>query len=151
MLEYDFEASVGYWVALTAHALQRALSEELAELGITARQWQVLAWLALEGSLTQSQLAERMQIEQATLVSVLGRMERRGWIERASCSTDRRKKMIRPTPRVKSLWEKSVVCARRVRERATQGFSQQQLDDLKRSLALMRGNLNVPVVAREAG
>ena len=50
MQPYDFENSVTYWVVPTAHALERALNEELTPHGITYSQCQVLAWLALVDS-----------------------------------------------------------------------------------------------------
>lgn len=150
MLQYDFEESVGYWVVLTAHVFQRALGEELAPHGITCRQWQVLAWLALDGCLTQAELAERMDLEAATLVSVLGRMERDGWIRREDCPSDRRKRLIHPTASAKPIWEKSVACARRVRARATQGFTPQQMQAAKELLGAMRDNLTAQVLAGEA-
>ena len=82
MLDYDFENSVGYWVFATAHALACAMNEELAAHGITSRQWEVLACISHDGELSQSELAERMHIEAPTLVGVLDRMERDGWIVR---------------------------------------------------------------------
>lgn len=141
MLQYDFEESVGYWVCTAAHAMQRAVNEELAPHGITFRQFQILAWLALEGTLSQNDLAERMDIEPATLVSVLGRMERDGWIARDACATDRRKRMVRATAAAQPVWEKVAACARRVRARATRGFQPEQLQLLKEMLGTMRQNL----------
>ncbi len=98
MLDYDFENSVGYWVFATAHALSCAMNEELAAHGITSRQWEVLACISHDGELSQSELAERMHIEAPTLVGVLDRMERDGWIVRITDDNDRRRKLIRPTP-----------------------------------------------------
>ncbi|MEZ6073592.1 MAG: hypothetical protein R3C10_25775 [Pirellulales bacterium] len=45
--------------------------EELTPHGITFRQMQVMAWLMLEGELSQNELASRMIIEPPTLVGVL--------------------------------------------------------------------------------
>jgi MarR family transcriptional regulator for hemolysin len=112
-LEYEFENSVGYWVVMAAHALQRALNEELAPHGMTHRQWQVLCWLAIDGPLPQNELAERMNIEPATLVSVLARMERNGWIGRRACPSDGRRRVVFPKPKAKPIWEQGVQCARR--------------------------------------
>lgn len=148
--QYDFEESVGYWVVMTAHLFRRALNEELAEHGITYRQWQVLAWLALEGCLSQAELAERMDIEPATLVSVLGRMQRDGWIRRDGCPSDRRKRLVRPTAKAEPLWEQGIECARRVRERAVQGFTRKEVRVVKRLLGGMHENLQavgVPLTA----
>jgi len=139
--QYDFENSVGYWICMTAHAMQRALNEELAPHGITYRQFQVLAWLAMEGCLSQTELADHMDIEPATLVSVLNRMERDGWVTREECATDRRKRLVRPTARANPIWDKGVACAVRVRERATVGFNDEQRDQLKSLLGAVLENL----------
>jgi MarR family transcriptional regulator for hemolysin len=71
MLEYDFENSVGFWICTASNAFQRAFNEELAPQGVTFRQAQVLGCLALEGSLSQTDLADRMRIEPPTLVGIL--------------------------------------------------------------------------------
>src|SRR6185369_10167158 len=123
MLEYDFENSVGYWVCQAAHAFQRAFNEELAPEGVTFRQAQVLGCLALEGRLSQTDLAERMRIEPPTLVGILDRMERDGWIRRSGDTTDRRRKLVEATPAAKPAWNKIVAAAKRVRSRATRGLT----------------------------
>ncbi len=141
MLQFDFERSVGYWIFATAHQLSCAMNDELQIHGITYRQWEVLAWISFSGELSQTELAERMGIEAPTLVGVLDRMERDGWIQRVQSSTDRRKKLIRPTERVEPLWTQMVACGRRVRTRATQGLEEEQITTLRHVLATMRENL----------
>ncbi|MBW3540533.1 MAG: MarR family transcriptional regulator [Planctomycetes bacterium] len=143
MLEYDFEESVGCWVATTSHALRRALDVELAREGITFRQWEVLAWLACEGGLSQSELAERMSIEAPTLAGILARMERDGWLDRESCPDDRRKKRIRVSHKAEAVWERMVACCRRVREQATRGIPAGDLAFFKETCARIRENLGV--------
>jgi MarR family transcriptional regulator for hemolysin len=150
VLEYDFENSVGFWICQASHALQRAFNEELAPQGITWRQCQVLGCLALEGPLSQTDLAERMRIEPPTLVGILDRMERDGWIRRDADKHDRRKKRIHPEAAAKPVWSKIVACAKRVRAKATRGLSQQDLGQLKRLLTQVQQNLQ-PLDAREAG
>jgi MarR family transcriptional regulator for hemolysin len=142
VLEYDFEESVTCWVCLTSRALERALNEELEPHGITFPQWQVLGWLAFEGELTQSQLAERMRIEAPTLAGILDRMERDEWISRETDPADRRKKVVRPADRVQPVWAKIVAAARRVRARATRGMSPEEVELLHGLLVRMRDNLN---------
>jgi MarR family transcriptional regulator for hemolysin len=146
---YDFENSVGYWVVPTAHALERALNEELAPHGITFAQCQVLAWLALQGELSQAELAERMRVEAPTLAGILDRMERDGWVERRPAPGDRRRKLVRPTPQVEPVWARIVGCCRAVRARATAGIDP---DDLRRTfdvLAAVQANLRAAPVVQE--
>jgi MarR family transcriptional regulator for hemolysin len=142
MLPYDFEASVGYWIFSTAHELSQKLNEQLAEHGITYRQWEVLVWLSFAGECSQNELAARMLIEAPTLVGVLDRMERDGWIQRVPDAADRRRKLIRPTAQVESVWAKMVGCALSVRQQATAGIAEEDLQTVREVLAKMRRNLS---------
>jgi MarR family transcriptional regulator for hemolysin len=151
VLEYDFENSVSYWVCQASHALQRAFNEELAPQGVTFRQAQVLGCLALEGRLPQTDLAERMRIEPPTLVGILDRMERDGWIRRVNDKTDRRKKLVEALPAATPAWTKIITVASRVRSRATRGLTANQLTQLKKLLSLVQANLQEAATQREAG
>ncbi len=142
LLQYDFEESVGCWVAMTAHAMRRALDTELARENITLRQWEVLAWIAHDGEQSQSELAEKLGIEAPTLAGVLARMERDGWLERYSCPKDRRKKRIRTSAQAQEVWNRMVECCHRVRSQSVRGLTQPELDDLKRICEQIRVNLN---------
>ena len=150
MLEYDFENSVGYWICQTSQVFQRAFNEELAPQGVTFRQAQVLGWLALEGRLSQTDLADRMRIEPPTLVGILDRMERDGWIRRGGDISDRRKKLVEALPAAKPAWTKIVAVAKRVRTRATRGMTPTQLTQLKKLLRLVQANLDQPSTQRAA-
>jgi len=141
VLQYDFEQSVGYWVAVTAHAIRRALDTELARESITFRQWEVLAWISIAGDQSQAELADRLGIEAPTLAGILARMERDGWLERRACPMDRRKKRIRATSKAEAVWSRMVECCRRVRSRATEGLSDDDLRTLKRTCETIRENL----------
>lgn len=131
VLQYDFDQSLGFWVCGMAHALRREMNLELAREGITYRQWEVLVCLAF-GDTTQTEIANRLGIEAPTLVGVLERMERDGWLERTGCPEDRRKKRIAPTRQAAAVWNRMVACAHRVRARAQQGLSPDDVATLKR-------------------
>jgi MarR family transcriptional regulator for hemolysin len=150
-LHFDFEQSIGYWLTTATQAYHRAVSDEMAPYGITYRQSMVLGWLALEGELSQAELAAKMMVEPPTLVGILDRMERDGWIARHNCPFDRRKKLIRATPAAEPVWERIVECAARIRARATAGLSERQLAMLKKLLCQVQENVKTrqsqPVLA----
>jgi MarR family transcriptional regulator for hemolysin len=141
MLDYDFEESVGCWVHMTSRAMRRAIDLELAKEDITFRQFEVLAWIAMEGEQSQVELAERLGIEAPTLAGVLSRMERDGWLERYGCPDDRRRKRIRVTPKAEAVWARMVECCRRVRAKATEGISAEELETFKRICQQLRANV----------
>src|SRR5262245_25048784 len=124
--------------------MRRALNDELANEGITFRQWEVLAWIALEGELSQAELADRLGIEAPTLVGILDRMQRDGWLDRYNCPNDRRKKRIRATDKAESVWARMVECARKVRLQARGGLTQDELDQFKSLCERIRANLAQP-------
>ena len=118
------------------------MADELAPQGITFRQCQVLAWLAMDGDgLSQVELAERMNIEPPTLVSVLDRMERDGLVAREACPDDRRKNLIKPLPRAGPVWKKIVASAERVRALAFRGLTGEEVATLRALLGRVRENL----------
>ncbi|HUS39423.1 MAG: MarR family transcriptional regulator [Pirellulales bacterium] len=139
--QYNFEESVGYWLTMATQAYHRAVADELAPHGITFRQAQVLGWLALEGDLSQSELAQRMMVEPPTLVSILDRMERHGWIGRRACQSDRRRKYVHLNAAAEPGWDRVLESARKIRAKATEGLSQRQVEALKESLRIVHQNL----------
>jgi MarR family transcriptional regulator for hemolysin len=144
VLRYDFENSVGYWICMTSHAFRRTLSARLAEEGITLRQWEVLAWLACDGEVSQSELAECLGIEPHTLAGVVRRMERDGWLRRTSCADDRRRNRLVPTERGEEVWRRALQHCHAIREQAVAGFTPAELSLLKKLCAEIRANLAVP-------
>jgi MarR family transcriptional regulator for hemolysin len=141
VLEYDFENSVGYWLLLAQQAYARQFNARLAPHGITYRQMQVLGWLAIEGQMTQADLAARMVVEPPSLVGVLDRMEQSGWIARQACPEDRRKKWIVPKPAAQQAWKKIVSCGKDLREQATKGLTKAETVKLRKMLAVVHENV----------
>ena len=141
MRDYDFESSTGYWICSTSHLYQRRLDKELAPLGITFRQFQVLAWLVYVGPLSQGELAERMMIEPPTLVRILDRMQTQGWIVRTASTIDRRRKRLQVGPNAKPVWNQVVDCLNRVRGEATAGMSTEEVCTLQKLLHRVQNNL----------
>jgi MarR family transcriptional regulator for hemolysin len=145
MTQYDFQASIGYWITVTSFGYQRVLEAELAEFGITFRQFQVLGWLKLEGELPQVELAERMMIEPPTLVRILDRMEAAGWIHRSCDPLDRRRKLIGVQPEAEAAWAQVVRVLKRVRSRATRDLTAQEVEQLQSLLQRVQQNLDMEV------
>lgn len=140
-MNYDFESSIGYWVTISSLAFRRVLNEQLSPLGITYRQGQVLGWLVLEGPLSQSDLAQRLDVEPSTLAGLIDRMEASGWVQRSSCPGDRRKKLVQLLPGAEPVWEQIAACARLVRVQAADGLTEPEVELLRTLLRKVHQNL----------
>ena len=84
----------------TARAWRMKLDQRLKPMGLSQAKWRTLLHLSRAPEpLTQSQIAERTGIEEPTLVSLLHRLEREGWVVRKSSARDRRCKTVHLQPR----------------------------------------------------
>jgi MarR family transcriptional regulator, transcriptional regulator for hemolysin len=79
----------------TARAWRLKLDERLKPMGLSQAKWRTLLHLSIAPeALTQAQIAERLGIEEPTLVTLLHRLESDGWVKRANASHDRRCKIV---------------------------------------------------------
>jgi len=141
LLQHDFKSDVGCWVHLCAHRFEVIANSVLADEGISYRQMQVLAWLAMEGGQSQADLARCMGVEPPTVVAVIDRMERDGLIERQACPDDRRKRIIVPTRKAVPIWERIIECFKRINQQAVKGLSKSEVNTLRSLLERVHVNL----------
>jgi MarR family transcriptional regulator, transcriptional regulator for hemolysin len=79
----------------TARAWRQKLDERLRPMGLSQAKWRTLMHLSLaQGALTQAEIAGRLGVEEPTVVTLLHRLEKEGWITRKSSPHDRRCKMV---------------------------------------------------------
>ncbi len=142
MLEYDFRVDPCYWLHMSAHRITCAANAELLAEGLTYRQAQVLALLALEGVTSQTELAQRMRVQPPTVVQVLDRMEREGLVTRSVDTEDRRRRLVAPTEKAIPVWERIVRCFRTVRAKYQAGLSAEEVETLIRLLQRTYANLD---------
>ena len=141
VLDREFHESLGYWIFAAGYAIETALNEELAPLGITYRQVQILAALLAQGQASQTELAETLRIEPSGVVRLLDRMERAGWIQRESDPIDRRRKIVRPTDKALPVWREIKERALAARRRGLHGISDEQVVATREVLRQIRHNL----------
>ncbi|MGA1271362.1 MAG: MarR family winged helix-turn-helix transcriptional regulator [Burkholderiaceae bacterium] len=60
------------------------------DLGLTRAQWWVLTHLFRSNGVSQTELAEMLEVEKPTLGRLIDRLEAKGWVRRESDERDRR-------------------------------------------------------------
>jgi DNA-binding MarR family transcriptional regulator len=86
--------SAAYLAGQLAKGFSRSLQQRAVGLGFSPGQFPVLIELWAENGLTQKQLLERVDIEQATMANTLSRMERDGLIVRRPHPSDKRAQLV---------------------------------------------------------
>lgn len=102
-MAFDRTHSATYLAGQVAKGFARALQNRSAALGFSPGQFPVLVELWQEDGLTQKQLLDRLDVEQATLANTLARMERDGLIQRERHPNDKRAQIITLTGKGREL------------------------------------------------
>ncbi len=147
---YPPEDSIGHQVRWAHRALQRELEERLKPFGISNGMWHFLRALWEEDGLSQRELSDRVGTSEATTVSALHAMEKRGLALRVPNSDDRRKSNIFLTRPAKDMRDLLLPEARAVNRAATEGISAAEIEGLKTTLGKIRRNLAAASDARRA-
>ena len=93
-MAFDRSHSATYLAGQLAKGFARSLQQRANVLGFSPGQFPVLLELWQEDGLTQKQLLDKLEVEQATLANTLGRMERDGLIDRNPHPGDKRAQII---------------------------------------------------------
>jgi len=84
------EQSFGFLVSDVARLLRRNFDKRAQKIGLSRAQWQVLAWLKRNEGISQTKLADLLEMSPMTLVRLIDRLEMRGLVERRAHPSDRR-------------------------------------------------------------
>jgi MarR family transcriptional regulator, transcriptional regulator for hemolysin len=91
----------------TSRAWRQALDRRLKFLGVSQASWLTIAVAAkARGPLSQSELADRLAVEGATMVAMVDRLVKAGLVLREPSTTDRRVKRVVLTQAGNLLYEK---------------------------------------------
>ena len=115
--------SLHYLLMKTHINLNRWILNEAAALGLSPGQPKVLEYLMEYGESNQKAIADYCEIEQATVGSILTRMERDGLIARTQREGNRRSLYVSLTPRGREMGEKVAELFRRADACASAGLS----------------------------
>jgi MarR family transcriptional regulator, transcriptional regulator for hemolysin len=91
----------------TSRSWRQAVDRRLKYLGVSQASWMTIAFAAKAHSpLSQSELADKLGVEGATMVAMIDRLVKAGLVIREASTTDRRVKRIVLTPAGTKIYEK---------------------------------------------
>ncbi|MCK8782042.1 MarR family transcriptional regulator [Rhizobium sp. NTR19] len=119
---FDRAHSPTYLARQLAKSFSRSLQKRATALGFSPGQFPVLLELWQQDGLTQKQLLDKLEVEQATLANTLARMERDRLIERTPHPSDRRAQIIRLTQLGRNLEARALEAAQEADAAMFAGF-----------------------------
>ncbi|MFU0885044.1 MarR family winged helix-turn-helix transcriptional regulator [Kluyvera sichuanensis] len=102
---------------LTAHHWRLAVDRRLKDLGMSQASWVAVASIARnEHPLSQTELAQELGVEGATVVPLINRLVDAGLVERVLTERDKRKRLLVATPKGLELYHQVKAVADELRE-----------------------------------
>ncbi len=141
MIKEDLSRNFGFILNDVARLMRITFDRRVKALGLTRSQWWVLNHLFRNNGATQSELADILEIEKATLGRLLDRMEAKGWIRREEHSTDRRAKCVFLTDEVEPAVKTMRAAAADLRRDALANFDNTDRERFVDMLLAIKTNL----------
>ena len=141
MLHENLERNFGFILHDVARLLRTTYDRRVRGLGLTRSQWWVLTHLFRKDGITQSELAEVLELEKPSLGRLLDRLEAKGWVRREVDARDRRAKRVFLTGAVETPMRVMREIAAGVREDALSGLSTADRDRFVDTLLTIKSNL----------
>jgi MarR family transcriptional regulator for hemolysin len=112
----------------TSRSWRQAVDRRLKYLGVSQASWMTIAIAAKAKSpLSQSELADKLGVEGATMVAMIDRLVKAGLVIRDASLTDRRIKRVVLTPAGVSVYEKVKTEATKLRNELLANTDQKKL------------------------
>ncbi len=146
----DWDRQLGFLFHDVARFRSIIFDQMMLPHGLTRAQWWVLANLYRKDGLTQTELAERMDLGTVTLSGLIDRLEARGWVERRPDPRDRRAKQVWLTPKVKDVRKNMTRRSNQLTRTSLQGLSDDEIEKMIVMLRQIRKNL-IEAVSEQAG
>lgn len=143
MQNYDYRNSIGFIVNRTAKVFVKALDSELrGKVGVSFGQWKVLVILSIQDGITQKEIANKLELEAATIIPIIDKMEKEGLVVRQADKSDRRNNRIYRTDKADAIWEQMIECATKIREISVKDVSEKHITIMRNCLEKICNNLN---------
>lgn len=136
------DKSLGYLLFLISRGHHNLASRVFKQIGLYRGQPQVLFKLGRYEGITQSELAQKLELTQATLTNLLHRMETSGMITRVRDAADARRTRIYLTEPGKKMLARALEMREVMDETAFAGFSSDEMQVLSGYMQRIHANLN---------
>ena len=111
--------------------LRRYMEKQVAQTGVYQGQHMILMMVGCNPGISQAQLAKARDISPAAATNALQKLEKEGYVTRQTDEQDSRVNQLQVTPKGKKVIEDSKLIFQEVDDAMYEGFSQEELEQLK--------------------
>ncbi|KAJ53832.1 DNA-binding MarR family transcriptional regulator [Clostridium tetanomorphum] len=138
---FDIDTCVAFITNSSAKRIAECFNDRLSKLGITRVQWIALYFMGKYENISQSELAEKMDIKASSVARLIDRMERDEYVIRQRDENDRRIIHLVLTEKGKELREKIMPEGEKMSKLASKGLTEEEIGIFKKVLEKMKENV----------
>lgn len=138
---FDWELRLGYLIHDVSRLRRSAFDRVAKPLNLTRSQWWVLAILSREDGMTQSQLAEELDLGKVAVGGLIDRLEKSGLVRRDSDPSDRRVNRVFLEPKSRQIVAKMRKVSHRLNTEIQAGIPSADLEVVAQTLAKLKHSL----------
>jgi DNA-binding MarR family transcriptional regulator len=132
---------IGFMISDVARLMRTVFDRRVRRLGLTRAQWLALTRLHRRPGASQSELADMMEVEKATIGRLIDRLEAKGWVERRAQAGDRRVNRVYLTAEAERLHKRIWHIAETTVEDALAALSRREAAQLGNLLGRVKSRL----------
>lgn len=136
------ESSFAYQLHDVTRLFRKHFDRRAVRFGMTRAQWRALKAIRRQEGISQSELAEFIDMHAIAVGRVLDRLEQAAFIERRADPDDRRRWKLYLTPKAHAVTDDMEIIARELRGDSLRNVGQADFDTFVRVLAQIRNNLD---------
>lgn len=133
---------IGYMIKCLDHRLRAQADANMAEGGLTYVQVRVLKIIWEHGGeVTQRRIEAELNVSHPTVVGIVDRLGKNGYVDCRTDPSDHRNKLVRATEKARQHREWHDAQVKKTEHRITAGFSPEELEILRAMLTRLYANL----------
>ncbi|CAG0982421.1 Transcriptional regulator SlyA [Gammaproteobacteria bacterium] len=136
------DSSFAYLMQDTMRQMRTLFDRRATRFALTRAQWRALKTIRRSEGLSQSELAELLDMEPIPVGRVIDRLEKTGYIERRADPADRRRWRLHLTASAHAVIAEMEVIAAQLRDEVLHDIRQDEFDVLMRVLGQIKNNLS---------
>lgn len=137
------EATVGVTISRIARQLRARFDRHAGDLDLTRAQWRTVACVRHRPGATQREIAQMLEVGEATAGRSIDRLTETGWVERRSDPHDRRSYRVFPTGALAPIVDRLDAIGAEEENVLLAGFNPQERSDFRQMLERISRNLGV--------
>lgn len=140
---FDVDRCIFFFTSKVSKKMMDKMNERLSLNGATRVQWYVMYYLLRDGKMIQSDIGEKLDIKDSTVVRLIDRMQKEEFVQRVKDEKDRRVTYVTLTEKGRKRIEELLPIGEEMRKVFSEDISQEEFEIFYKVLTKIAKNVGL--------